>query len=384
MRFEQLAKPRMDLDINANDFLAIDVPADMTLRATGEMHLSGPLLQPVLTGDEVTLSRSVVYFTDILTKTVVDLEDPENAALIDTTALRRQGLGNQFSIRFLDSLSINGLGVHIGSDVWLRSTEANIQLEGDLVVDKQRKVYGLTGLLNAPRGSYTVDVGLIKRDFSVDQGTIRYYGTPDLNPDLNITAHHQVRTIDGDQFNVVATITGSIREPKVNLSAPGRDLSERDLVSNLLFSQSELQLTGSQQNNALGGAGISVALGALANEAQHALINSGLPFSTFTIQPGATPGGIVPGSSITQLAAGMQLGANWFVTFDAGLCLGSSSTSLQQRNFGASLEYRFARAFRIQAAAEPVQTCVTNRATDVFTRLSRYQLGGDLLWQRDY
>ncbi|MGH7523199.1 MAG: translocation/assembly module TamB domain-containing protein, partial [Gemmatimonadales bacterium] len=201
-RFAKLATPSLDLDIGATDFLAIDVPADMTLRATGNMHLSGPLLQPVLTGDDVTLSRSVVYFTDILNKTVVDLEDPENAALIDTTALRRQGLGNQFSIRFLDSLTINGLGVHIGSDVWLRSTEANIQLEGDLVVDKQRKVYGLTGLLSAPRGSYTLDVGFIKREFSVDQGTIRYYGTPDLNPDLSITAHNQVRTIDGDQFNV--------------------------------------------------------------------------------------------------------------------------------------------------------------------------------------
>jgi len=385
IRFEQLARPGMDLDINATDFLAIDVPADMTLRATGNMHLSGPLLQPVLTGDEVTLSRSVVYFTDILTKTVVDLEDPENAALIDTTALRRQGLGNQFSIRFLDSLTINGLGLHIGSDVWLRSTEANIQLEGDVVVDKQRKVYGLTGLLNAPRGSYTVDVGVTKADFSVDQGTIRYFGTPDLNPDLNITAHHQVRTIDGDQFNVVATITGSMREPKVNLSAPGRDLSERDLVSYVLFSRSELQLTGAQQQgNVLGINPASLALGAFANELQHTLVNSGLGVSTLTIQPGAAPGGIVPGSSITQLAAGWQLGSNWFVTFDAGLCLGSSSNSLQQRNFGASLEYRFAREFRIQAAAEPVQTCVTNRATDVFTRLSRYQLGGDLLWQRDY
>ena len=384
MRFEQLAKPTMNLAINAHDFLAIDVPADMTLRATGDMHLTGPLLQPVLTGDEVTLSRSVVYFTDILTKTVVDLEIPENAALIDTTALRRQGLGNQFSIRFLDSLSINGLGVHLGSDVWLRSTEANIQLEGDLTVDKQRKVYGLTGSLSAPRGTYSLQVGPIVRDFSIDQGTIRYFGTPDLNPELNIKAHHQVRTIDGDQFDVVATITNTILEPKVNLSAPGRNLSERDLVSYLLFGRSELQLTGSQQGTSFGGESLSLALGSFASAVQHTLISSGIGVSTLTIQPGAAPGGLVPGSSITQLAAGWQLGPNWFVTFDAGLCLGSSATSFQQRNFGASLEYRFAREFRVQAAAEPVQTCITNRAADVFTRLSRYQLGGDLLWQRDY
>jgi hypothetical protein len=62
----------------------------------------------------------------------------------------------------------------------------------------------------------------------------------------------------------------------------------------------------------------------------------------------------------------------------------SQGSSLQRRNFGASLEYRISREFRLQAAAEPVQTCASNRAADVFTTLSRYQLGGTLLWQRDY
>ena len=56
----------------------------------------------------------------------------------------------------------------------------------------------------------------------------------------------------------------------------------------------------------------------------------------------------------------------------------SSATSARRWSTGSRASSGF------QAAAEPVQTCVTNRATDVFTRLSRYQLGGDLLWQRDY
>ncbi|HEY3934163.1 MAG TPA: translocation/assembly module TamB domain-containing protein [Gemmatimonadales bacterium] len=385
VRLEQLTRPTLDLKIHAQSFLAMDVPGDMTLRGTGNMRLTGPLLQPTLTGDQVILSRSVVYFTDILTKTIVDLEDPENAALIDTTALRRQGLGNQFSIRFLDSLNINALPVRIGNDVWLRSNEANIQLEGNLTVDKDRKVYGLTGLLNAPRGTYTLQVGPIYRDFSVDQGTIQYYGTPDLNPDISIKAHHQVRTIDGDDFNVVATITGTIREPKVSLDAPGRNLTDRDLVSYVLFGRSEFQLTGAQQGNQLGSlsTSVSLALGALSNQLQHTLINSGVPVSTFTFRPGITPGAVVSGSSVTQLAAGWQFGPRWFVTFDAGVCFGSSA-NFRQRNFGASIEYRITRQVRFQAAAEPVQTCITNRAADVFTRLDRYQLGGDFLWQRDY
>ena len=60
------------------------------------------------------------------------------------------------------------------------------------------------------------------------------------------------------------------------------------------------------------------------------------------------------------------------------------ASGIQTRNFGASLEYRLNREFRIQAAAEPVQSCIGNRVADVFTTLSRYQLGGNLLWRKDY
>ena len=69
---------------------------------------------------------------------------------------------------------------------------------------------------------------------------------------------------------------------------------------------------------------------------------------------------------------------------NAGIGLGAGNSGLSRRNFGASLEYRMSNQFRLQASAEPVQSCSTNRTTDVFSTLTRYQLGGDLLWSRDY
>ncbi len=382
VRLAQLAQPTVDLRINARDFLAIDVASDLTLRASGDVRLVGPVLQPTLTGDNVQLSRSVVYFGDLLTKNVIDLEDPENAALIDLTTFQRQQLRNEFSNRFLDSLKITDLHVHIGDDVWLRSAEANIQVQGDLQVNKTRKVYALTGTLDTPRGTYTLRIGPINQDFVVDQGTVIYYGATNLDALLNIQAHHQVRTLDGDDFNVVATISGSILEPKVDLSSPGRNLSDRDLASYVLFGQSESQLTTSQSGS--GGAAntaLAALTGAFAAELQRAAVKGAL--TSVTIRPGFTTGISSTNSTATQLAAGLQFGQRWFVTFDAGICL-SQGQSLQKRNFGASLEYRISREFRLQAAAEPVQTCATNLAADVFTTLSRYQLGGNFLWQRDY
>lgn len=386
MRFARLTQPTLGLQLAATSFLAIDVPGYMTVSATGNVRITGPLLQPVMTGEDVTLDKSVIYFTDLLTKNVVNLDDPQYAGLIDTTVLRRRGLHNQFSNRFLDSLRIDGLQVHLGNEVWLRSAQANIQLDGDVTVDKDHKVYGVTGVLNVPRGIYTLQVGPLNRDFIVDQGSIHYYGTPDLNADLGIQAHHQVRTVDGDDFNVVASITGTIRVPKVALTAPGRNLSERDLASYVLFGRSEFQVAGAQQSVDVYGSLITTALGLVSSAFSQSVVSGGskVGLSTLTIRPGAVSGAVTSGSSLTQIAAGFQFGSRWFVTFDAGFCFGQAAQNFQKRNFGASLEYRISTEFRLQAAAEPVQSCVTNRAADVFTTLNRYQLGGNLLWKRDY
>ncbi|MES1260049.1 MAG: translocation/assembly module TamB domain-containing protein, partial [Gemmatimonadota bacterium] len=380
MRFAELSKPTMDLHLSARDFLAIDAPGFMTVRATGDVRLTGPLLQPVLTGSEVFVSRSVLYFADLINKNVIDLENPDYASLIDVAAIQRRGLGNQFSNRFLDSLRIEGLQLRIGTEVWLRSAEANIQLDGLLQVDKAYKQYTLTGDLNATRGTYTLRLGPISRDFIVDQGLVRYFGSTDFNADLQIKAHQQVRTLDGDDFNVEATITGSILQPKVTLASPGRTLTQRDLASYILFGRPEFQVTGS--NSQLGGSAVNYALNVLTSELSHSAVNSKqFGLTSLTLRPGASTGSVTSGP--LQLAAGLQLGPRWFVTFNAGACL-NQSQSFQTKNFGASAEYRLNREFRFQASAEPVQSCISNRATDVFTTLNRYQLGWTFLWRRDY
>ena len=57
------------------------------------------------------LTNSVIYFSDLISKSVVDLEDPAYASIIDTAEVHRLGLGNQFANRFLDSLRSEALGV---------------------------------------------------------------------------------------------------------------------------------------------------------------------------------------------------------------------------------------------------------------------------------
>ncbi len=388
-RFPELARPALALHAVANNFLAADMPQYLTMRATGSVDLTGEVLHPVLTGSAVTVNQGVLYFADLITKNVIDLGDPANAALVDTTVLRRRGLGNDFASRFLDSLQINNLVFRLGNDVWLRSDEANVQLEGQLTVSKQRKQYLLGGDLNAPRGTYSLKVGVLpSADFTIQSGTVRYERTPDLNADLDLKAQHVVHTAEGESIPIDAEITGTIRVPKVTLNSPGRNLSTRDMVSYLFLGRSSFQVAGSgpggqQADQYVAQSAGTILLGAATSEFSRAALSGSTGLNMFEIRPGTTPGGLQSGTAPTQLAAGWQLGSRWFVSFDAGFCL-VQGASVQSRNFGASIEYRIAREWRFQAAARPVQACITNRAADVFTTLNRYQLGGDLLWQRDY
>lgn len=156
MRLERLTHPVLGLTLSAADFDLIDVPDYLTLRATGDVALAGPIERPVMTGSARATS-TVLYFSDLITKDIVNLEDPANADLVDTTALRAQNIRAQFQSRFLDSLAIRDLRFRIGQDVWLRSNEANIQLEGQVTVNKERRQsrrseYRISGQLTTPRG----------------------------------------------------------------------------------------------------------------------------------------------------------------------------------------------------------------------------------------
>ena len=207
--FPRLSTPELRLQLAATDFLVLDVRDFLTARVQGNVQLNGPLWQPVLTGSGRATS-GVLYFADLVSKSVVNLWDPAVADLVDTLELRRLRLGAAFQSRFLDSLRIDALNFTVDQDFWLRSNEANVQLVGNLIVNKLRARYRMDGTLNTPRGTYSLKVGPVVREFVVQSGTVRYFGTPDLNADLDINATHQLRSaeVGSDDVTVSARIGG--------------------------------------------------------------------------------------------------------------------------------------------------------------------------------
>ncbi|MGE3617794.1 MAG: translocation/assembly module TamB domain-containing protein [Gemmatimonadales bacterium] len=399
VRLEQLTRPVLDLKASAAQFPLMDVPDYLTLRATGDVSLTGPLERPVLAG-EVRATQSVLYFADLLTKDIINLEDPINADLVDTTALRAQNLRSQFQSRFLDSLTIRDLQFRVAEDVWLRSTEANVQLEGRVVVNKERRRLGrsefrVSGQLNTPRGTYTLTLGPVGRTFQVEQGTVQYFNTPDLNAGLDLTARYVVRTVSPtgtDDYPIIARITGTLLVPKVRLeSEPGRQqLAERDLVSLLVLGTTSTSV-GSVLSQP-GGIGASLAGSLISSEIERQLISSpDAPFDLIEIRPGVFQGSsaFATSGNVTALALGRQLSNRLFVIVNVGGCFrvgaggGGGGDVFNAKYLGASLEYRLDPTLKLSVAAEPVQTCLGD-ITGTLVRPSRYQFGADLKWDREY
>jgi translocation and assembly module TamB len=372
-----LSLPILDLTFQAEAFRALDVRNFLTLTGTGGLRLEGPLFHSTLTGD-LAANSGVLYFADLVSKNIIDLDDPTIADLVDTTLLRRENLGAKFQNRFLDSLRIQNLRVRLGSDVWLRSAEANIQLGGEVQLSKAAKTYSPSGTLDALRGSYTLKIGPITRDFTVDRGSVRYFG--DLNAALDIRAVHVVRAVRGEEVPVIANITGTLYAPKVSLESTfNPPISETDLVSYLVTGYPANEAARLGQTSALE-TGLSYFSSALSSELERALIQDlGVPLDLIEIRPGVAQARGAP--ALTQLAAGWQLGSKTFLTFNAGFCpenLGQFSYN----NLGASLEFRFSREWSLQTSVEPtLQSC---RRDFGITNTVPYQVGSDIKWEREF
>jgi translocation and assembly module TamB len=376
VRLEQLTKPLLALNIQTAEFKALDLRGYLTLTASGRVTLTGPVFGATLSG-RGTVTSGVLHFADLVNKRVVNLDEPWVQDLIDTSLIRTQRLGPQFQSLFFDSLRVKNLQLTMGEDVWLRSNEANIQLTGSVTVDKVTNNYLLSGTLQAPRGTYRLIIGPVTREFVVTQGTVQYFGTPDLDAGLDILATHVVHPLPGpgqpSEIPVRAHIGGTLRLPKLTLES---DLAytQTELLSYLISGKPSFEL-GTNQGAFVRGAAASL----VAGELERTVVSDlGVPLDYLEIRPGD----VTNPFSGAQIAAGWALGPKTFVIVNAGYC-----SRVRQARFtnslGATVQYRFSPEWRTEAGFEPMRTCATGDL-DLIAPAAPRQVGFDLFWERRY
>jgi hypothetical protein len=382
VRLEQLTHPVLDLQIAADQFKALDLKNNVAITASGRLSLKGPVFGATLTG-HAKVTSGVLYFADLVQKRIVNLDELADTSL--AALILQQRLGPEFENVFLDSLRIEDLELEMGSDVWLRSNEANIQLAGSARLTKQRDQYLVSGTLQAVRGTYRLKVGsVLSREFIVTEGTVRYFGTPDQDGALDIKAKHVVHPVptpaqrNPEDITVVAHIGGTLLVPKITLEAEKGELSQTELISYLLFGKSSVDLGGDQGPIADQRALVQSALAILSGEIEQTIVSGGVPVDYVEIRPGG--GGQGDPLLSWQFAVGRQLGPKTFLVVNAGFCEGRE---IAVRNtLGLSLQFRISPEWRTEASFEPVQTCA-DRASETQGTVPR-QIGLDLFWEKRY
>ena len=372
----------LDLALQARRFHAFAIRSFGSFTGSGQFRLRGPWNGAELDSGRLVVDEGYLRFADLVEKRVVNLDDPEFRAIVDSTLANAAGLGPDLQTVFLDSLRIRDLHVAMGPDVWLRSNEANIQLAGEFSVSKDIEFglprYRLDGTMRAVRGSYRLTfLNAASREFRVTRGTVRFYGTSDFDPDMDIAAEHVVRRRDQGSLTVRAIIGGTLLAPRLRLESDERPpLSETELVSYLMFGQ--LVASASSGGAGRGGAfdpirdAPSLIARNVGSELGQALVGGiGLPLDVLTVRPGQGEN-ILAGATIE---AGVQVGSRTFVLLNAGLCEVQKSQAV-----GVSLEYRLSDQFATQASVEPVVRECRAGGGALENAAARYQIGFDLFW----
>lgn len=331
-----LTNPSFELDIESREMLVIDTE-DAKLRVDADLTVAGTLAAIEVTGDVRTRS-GVIYIprlTEMGETRVVSLHSPVGSERIDTEfyeSLRLPGQPPIFERLRLD------VSVQIDRDVWLRSTEANVEIYTPrdvgplhILVEGSGSGLALEGTINTDRGEYE----FMSRRFDLTRGAATFTADPKINPVLQIAAEHEVRLPGREAFDVRVLIGGTLRDLEIALESNSQPpISQTDLLAYLAFGRNASSLLyrqGSPLSSQAGDAGEiagnvaglatqqlgTVALDAVLNDIEAELMRD-LHVDVFRITPADLPPDMFTGRYTdllrsTEVEAGRYLSSRFFV-----------------------------------------------------------------------
>lgn len=366
IRLSDFRNPVFDLRLYANRFQALRQRKLADLEVSGRLTLTGPMSGAHVSGG-MTIDRAAIYLPELAQKQLVSLSDSDAFNIIDTTLVSNQGLIPPAAPVLIKNLVLDNVRVGIGDDVWLRSREANIKLQGSaepLEVQRVGNQFTPTGIVGSNRGTYRLDLGLVQRTFTVDTANVTFYGTPDIPPLLDISASYTVRQLNREDVKIRARISGSLGGAlRLALSNDeALKISETDVLSYLVFGAPSFVVGQQASNSALRQVSAAL-LPTVGGVLERALTEQlGSTIDLLQIQTGSF--GEDQNSQFsdvlrsTRIGAGVQIGTSTYLSANAGLGCGGSTdigggVTGTQLTFGASIEHRLQKGLWLQAGVDP-------------------------------
>jgi autotransporter translocation and assembly factor TamB len=353
--FEKLNRPVLDVTTTLNGFRPLGVDNQTDAAVDGTIKINGAIDAIDVTGNVAVRDGYFVvpqFGADITT------------AYGDLTAaapVLGQDLTPAPTSEIMKNLTVSDFVVRFGDGVWVAAQEAKVQLSGALTINKAQDELHVLGELEGQRGTYTLSAGPIVRRFDITHANVRFQGSTEMNPAIDIDARRIVLDPGAKRLNVDVHIGGTMRTPTLSLaSADAPNIPQAELLSFLLFGRSTLAVG----TDPLGSGGLlqetALTLGGGAVEAlsqeleQRLLTELRLPLDVFQVNLGL--------DGNTSVVLGRQLSDKLFVSFESGLTsLGGLSGSSGNATTGGTsdwalrFEWAFAPQSFLQFGIEPVR-----------------------------
>jgi translocation and assembly module TamB len=361
------AEPVFDLVVNVENSRVVD-REEVQMRIDAELTITGPLAAVEVRGDAYARSGMLRIPTldELGSGNIVNLDDPATYQLSDTLFMAERD--RLFPRRTFDNLQID-VGLTLDRDVWLRSTEANVEIYTPPDVGPLRVVMNgadsdinLLGTINTDRGTYE----FMSRRFNLTRGAVTFTGEGELNPFIQLAAEHEVRLPGREAFQVRVVIGGTLQDFALTLESTAQPpISQTDLLSYVAFGRDASSLLYQQGSGLTGqgdGAGglvgnvagmaaqqlAAVALEAAVNEIESEAMRE-LRLDVFRITPADLPAEMFTGSYIdvlrgTEIEAGRYVSPRLFVA-------GQVRAGLNRP--GIRMEYWTPQGFQWHAAWQP-------------------------------
>lgn len=343
-------EPRVDLRVEMESFQPIQFGDLDAVQTTGQITLSGPLSEPTVRGSvhiedgsiELPTVGPAAAFEEELTR--IQEREPVAVEAFPGMSPRAGFVG----------IRLDNVDIEVGENVWFSAQDARARLQGDLTVSGSPEGVQIVGTLAGERGTFVLRAGPVIRRFDIVRAQVRFFGSPQPNPALDITASRTVLVEDG-RMEVLVRVSGTLDRPTISLAtAGGETVAESQLLSFLIFGQPGVGLAGGTlpgeqilEQAFFGGLGDIAAL-----QLEEAIVSElGVPFDVFQIRLGG-PGDF--GLGAPTVVIGKEIAEDVFLTVDAGVSSlfgeGETTASL----WSVTLEWRIDREWSAELGIEPL------------------------------
>ncbi|HEV2986583.1 MAG TPA: translocation/assembly module TamB domain-containing protein, partial [Vicinamibacterales bacterium] len=320
----------VSIAMKADDFKVIDNKAG-SVRIGSDLRLTGELTSPRIEG-ALSVTSGRIDLDQILTQVSDSAYDTKQTEYAGGVAGAQAGKPKPTTFEALqmdvhltvpDDLIVKANDLQApGAPIGLGAL--NITLGGDLYVSKVPwDQVRIIGVVNTVRGTYDFQ----GRRFTIlRDGTVRFEGTDDLDPALDIRTQRVIQAVTAN-----VDVRGTLTSPEIVMSSTP-PLEQADILSLIVFNQPINQVSEGQQISLVQRAE-AMAGGAVAGQLAQSIGNA-LNLDTFEINLAPETGGG------PQVTIGQQLAQNLYVKVQQGI--GGQS----QTNF--IVEYELAKWLRLQ------------------------------------